>query len=259
MADNTQAEDFHATPFAILPEWLLDDDSVSSDAIRLYAILARHANKNRVAWPGQTALAERLKCTDRHIRKLLSQLKDAGALQTVKRRYNGTTIHRIVFDPPERLFLPDDERPERAFLTDRNSGSSLSGTVVPPNESHELEPLNESHRDATLEVFEQWQISTGKRRTVLDAKRRRYITQALRTHGLEDVLAAVRGWEKSPFHRGENDQGTVYNDLGLLLRDGEHIEMFRDYEWGMKEKTRGKPGRVAENFRRLRAVSEGME
>jgi hypothetical protein len=31
-----------------------------------------------------------------------------------------------------------------------------------------------------------------------------------------------------PFNRGENDRRTVYNDLGLLLRDAEHIEKFRD-------------------------------
>jgi hypothetical protein len=78
-------------------------------------------------------------------------------------------------------------------------------------------------------VFEAWKASTGKHRAQLDDKRRRKIKAALRAYPLTDVLDAVRGWEHSPHHRGENEQGTVYNDLSLLLRDGEYIERFRDF------------------------------
>jgi hypothetical protein len=80
-------------------------------------------------------------------------------------------------------------------------------------------------------VFAEWLSVAGKTgRTVLDAKRRRLIDKALIAYPVDDVLDAVRGWRHSPHHRGENDTGTVYNDLGLLLRDGEHIERFRDFE-----------------------------
>ena len=79
------------------------------------------------------------------------------------------------------------------------------------------------------QVFDAWVEATGKTsRTVLDEKRRRRIRNALKTYPLADVLAAVGGWQHSPHHRGENDSGTVYNDLDLLLRDGAHIERFRD-------------------------------
>jgi hypothetical protein len=74
---------------------------------------------------------------------------------------------------------------------------------------------------------------TGKPSTAkLDAKRRRLITLALAAYPLIDVLDAVRGWLASPHHRGENDRRTVYNDLGLLLRDADHIERFRDLARG---------------------------
>jgi hypothetical protein len=32
----------------------------------------------------------------------------------------------------------------------------------------------------------------------------------------------------SPFHQGENDQGMVYDDITLILRDGEKLEWFAD-------------------------------
>lgn len=80
-------------------------------------------------------------------------------------------------------------------------------------------------------VFEAWRQAAGRSdRTVLDPKRRRLITNALAAYPVEDVVDAVRGWRHSPHHAGQNDTGTVYNDLGLLLRDSEHIERFRDLE-----------------------------
>lgn len=80
-------------------------------------------------------------------------------------------------------------------------------------------------------VFEAWRVAAGRgNRTVLDPKRRKLITGALAAYPLEDVVDAVRGWRHSPHHVGQNDAGTVYNDLGLLLRDAEHVERFRDLE-----------------------------
>lgn len=85
-------------------------------------------------------------------------------------------------------------------------------------------------------VFDAWRQAAGRGdRTVLDPKRRRLISSALATYPLDDVLDAVRGWRKSPHHAGQNDSGTVYNDLGLLLRDAEHIEKFRDMERGSQQ------------------------
>ena len=82
-------------------------------------------------------------------------------------------------------------------------------------------------------VFDAWIESTGRTdRTRLDAKRRRAITQALKAYPVADVIDAVRGWRHSPHHAGQNDTRTVYNDLGLLLRDAAHIEKFRDLERG---------------------------
>jgi len=81
------------------------------------------------------------------------------------------------------------------------------------------------------QVFRAWIQSTERTgRTELDDKRRRLIQNALKTYPLEDVLDAVDGWRFDAHHRGENDRGRPYNDLGLVLRDPEHIERFRDFK-----------------------------
>lgn len=96
-------------------------------------------------------------------------------------------------------------------------------------------------KEAIQRVFDAWIEATGKTgRTLLDDKRRRLIRRALDRYPVEDVLDAVRGWRRSPHHRGENDSSTTYNDLGLLLRDGEHIERFRDLERSAPGPTNGR-------------------
>ena len=79
------------------------------------------------------------------------------------------------------------------------------------------------------QVFDVWMEATGKTSTTkLDSRRRRKIEQALALYPIQDVLDAAVGWKNSPFHRGENEAGRIYNELDLLLRDGAHIEQFRD-------------------------------
>lgn len=229
------------TRFAIVPEWIIDEPG---DVVKLYAILDRHANKDRLVWPGQAELAERMGCSDRQVRRHLTRLRTIGALETVKRRYNGTTLYVLRKDKPG---LSGPDRLDTGVLTDRTVVSGLSGLERPPNESH-LTRAKEP--DAVDTVFRAWLESTKRTaRTVKDSRRSRLITAALKTHPLADVLDAVRGWENSPYHRGENPSATVYNDLGLLLRDAEHIERFRDLARGPTRapaKTNGQP--VATHF-----------
>lgn len=124
---------------------------------------------------------------------------------------------------------PSDSPPRKG-----REGTGLDGTsttvVSPASQSLDLVPPPSSPSATVQRVFDAWIDSTGRTdRTVLDTKRRRLIQAALERYPVDDVLDAVRGWQHSPHHRGENDSGTVYNDLGLLLRDPAHIERFRDY------------------------------
>lgn len=77
-------------------------------------------------------------------------------------------------------------------------------------------------------VFIEWGKAAGKRPgdTVLDPKRRRVIANALKLAPLDMVLAAARGWVHSPHNRGENDRGRPFNELSVVLRDREQIELF---------------------------------
>lgn len=83
---------------------------------------------------------------------------------------------------------------------------------------------------AEQRIFDAWRDSTNHPRARLDDKRRKLIRSRLREYPEQDLIDAVRGWRHSPHHRGENERQTVYNDLGLLLRDAANVEKFRDLE-----------------------------
>lgn len=69
----------YTEPFAMVPEWLLDT-RVSDRAIRLFAVLNRHANEKGRAFPGRRTLAEKLRCSLDSVDRATQELLDAAAL-----------------------------------------------------------------------------------------------------------------------------------------------------------------------------------
>lgn len=189
------------------------------------------------ARPGIAAMVEGSLYGKSHVCRVVSRLIADGWV-AVEEQGNGrglATVYRVVMEtsPPgggsARNLPIHDEKPPHLNPETSPSGDSipLFPTVIPNGK----DPTGD---DGPVErVFSAWLSSTKKTaRTVLDSKRRSLITAALKTHPLDDVLDAVRGWENSPHHRGDNAERKVWNDLGLLLRDASRIEQFRDLARG---------------------------
>lgn len=80
-------------PFSIVPEWLLDDATVSDGAVRQYAVLARHADKgDGVAFPARSTLARRLGCSVDTVDRRTKELLAAGAI-TVEHKFTERGDH----------------------------------------------------------------------------------------------------------------------------------------------------------------------
>lgn len=177
--------------------------------------------------------------TTKQVRRVRAVLVTKGLIEHRRFKLNGapTSAWRPIFDAirrPPTIHLDSDSPKTR---------TSLQGAV--PTDPGGAVPIPSLIRDLPIEetnvglVFDAWKASTKKTAaTKLDKDRTRRITAALKDYPLEDLLDAVRGWEHSAHHRGDNATGTVYNDLGLLLRDAAHIEKFRDLARGPRESTR---------------------
>lgn len=151
--------------------------------------------------------------------------------------------------------IPEDSRtaPEDSGALRPDLGSGPRKGIRDLGEVNTVVEQARPDDDPITVVFDAWRTSTGKHRARLDDKRLRKIKAALRSYALADVLDAVRGWEHSPHHRGENDQGTVYNELDLLLRDAAHIEQFRDL-W-----RHGPPAQIGRQTNKALRIAEEMQ
>jgi uncharacterized protein YdaU (DUF1376 family) len=78
-----------------------------------------------------------------------------------------------------------------------------------------------------LAVFDHWRTRMNHPNAKLDDKRKKLIVQALKLgYTPADLIAAIDGCAKSPFHMGQNDRSTVYDGLDLILRDASKIDHF---------------------------------
>lgn len=76
------------------------------------------------------------------------------------------------------------------------------------------------------EIFAFWQKVMDSPKSVMDAKRKSLIVNALKSYSPSDICKAIRGCSKTPHNMGKNDRNTKYNGLNLILRDAEHIDYF---------------------------------
>jgi hypothetical protein len=79
-------------------------------------------------------------------------------------------------------------------------------------------------QDDVQRVFAHWRTTWQHPRAVLDEKRRKLIRLRLRDYSADDLCRAISGYRNSPHHSGQNDRATVYDDIGLLLRDAAHVD-----------------------------------
>jgi len=77
------------------------------------------------------------------------------------------------------------------------------------------------------ELFEFWKETFNKRSTtVFDEARQKKIAVALRNYGMEKCKKAIKGCALSSWHTGNNPQNKKYNDLSLIFRNSDKVEMF---------------------------------
>lgn len=86
--------------------------------------------------------------------------------------------------------------------------------------------VGQNQPDQVETVFFFWKDQMQSPKSALDAKRRGLIAKALAIYSIEDVLKAVSGCAKSPWHMGANDRKTKFNGLDLILRNAEKIDAF---------------------------------
>ncbi len=79
---------------------------------------------------------------------------------------------------------------------------------------------------SVLSVFEYWQKVMNHPRAVLDKKRKRLLEEALKSYSADDLKKAIDGCASDKWYMGENERGTIFDALHIILKDSDKIEGF---------------------------------
>jgi len=142
--------------------------------------------------------------------------------------------------------------------TDTDTDTDTEGNNSRPA-SHPDQPAKASgHGEAVQEVFSYWCQVMGKNSlTKLTKDRKAKIEARLKEgYNVDHIKQAIDGCASSPHHMGQNDAGTVYDDLTLICRTGSKLEWFAKSVGSKQPVTKGGPETMDQFMERNRAQAE---
>ena len=193
-------------------------------------MLAYHADDHGKCWPGIALLGEECGISRSSVTRHIKSLEEGGFLSKESRHdakgYRRSNAYQLHITQDVKFLQRNSQCREVESLSATTQPSKVSdcdGYII----EQSLEPSKELPRDRS--VFMYWQAVMDHSGAKLDQKRKRIISRALKDYSVEDLRLAIDGCKASPWHRGGNPDGRVYDSLGLIFRDAEHIEQFIGY------------------------------
>lgn len=126
-------------------------------------------------------------------------------------------------------------RPTGSPATDPQTGAAAP--AVPVQESTDPKV----QRDDIQEIWQHYRTHHPGTAKILRSDRKEYtlIRARLQDYDVASLKAAIDGYHKSPFHTGQNDRGTKYLALTLIMRSISHVQTGLEM---LQSKSNGGPG-----------------
>jgi len=109
------------------------------------------------------------------------------------------------------------------------SSSPLPPSEIPPPEETALsgKPDAASIGEQAREVFDHWAGVMAHPQAIFGPKRERAVVARIKQgFSVARLKLAIEGCKKSTYHQGGNKENAIHDDLELICRDVEHVEMF---------------------------------
>lgn len=213
--------------------------------------LADNANDEGACWPSIETLCKKTCLSERTVHYAIKRLETGGYLST-RKRFGSSNVYcvtptRGAPDAPVHQMHPAPDAPRGARHAPEGAPDAplgvhhmhLGGATRAPITIMEssVEPSREPSRepsgnplsrakppDDVLRIFDHWRSTWNHPSSALDPKRTATIKRALKGYSVDVLCESISGYLASPHHIGQNDRNTVYDDLGLFLRDSAHID-----------------------------------
>lgn len=139
------------------------------------------------------------------------------------------------FPQPDAVQMPaDDEKTDEGALDDRrltadclpDDGESSLEEETKPNPNPKEKKNNPPSEDVSR-IFNHWQSTLNHPTAKLTTERKKKVEARLKEgYSADQIIQAIDGCAASPFHRGQNETGQVFDDLELICRNGSKLEGF---------------------------------
>jgi hypothetical protein len=110
-----------------------------------------------------------------------------------------------------------------------NKGNNINKVNNRDNKDMSASQAKANENDSRVtEIFRHWQKVMGKdSRAKLTQKRKSKISARLKDgFTVQEICRAISGCANSAYHMGQNDSGTIYDDLELICRDDGKLRQF---------------------------------
>ncbi len=146
-----------------------------------------------------------------------------GENETLSRGFKGSKETDNIPGRPQDMDKDKDK--DKGKDTDKGSGkgSSRSGEQLDDVPGPELSKTELT--PAVDRVIERYRHHHPRARPG-DRERRKILDRLNDGFSVGDLRLAIDGCHKSPYHCGENDSGTLYQALELIVRDGDKVTKF---------------------------------
>lgn len=221
--------------------WVFEHSPVAhrGDLLALL-VLADHARDDGTgAYPSVATIAKKARLTPRGAQLALRRLERDGAIKACGFGPHGTIEYRVLTEAADAhtpaVTSGDEVASGAKSVTQGGEVTAPGGANSPSPEPPKNHPS--TTRDNVRAVFDEWVRATERdsTRTKLTPKRKRVIEHALKSHGLNDCLKAVRNIGRDAWARGDNDRATRFDELEHALgtnasNDSTRIERWRDHQ-----------------------------
>jgi hypothetical protein len=158
--------------------------------------------------------------------RFIEPLRNTSETLVERKGNSGGTLIRFVSGSSG--VLTEHKRNTSGTLAEhkRNTTCNTNTKTNPNKDNSTVENQKIFHPDVEG-IFTFWKETLDHPKAKLDGKRKKNIKAVLELgYSSDDIKKAVIGCSISPYHQGQNDRKTKYDDIELICRDAKHLDSF---------------------------------
>lgn len=236
--------------------WAVDVELPTNQKMVLLMLANRTNHDTGQCNPSHKRLAQDCGMSISTLKRCIKQLVDAGLVEVLTKKMGDVNLpnqYKLKMQGvgSQRTY-PSSHRTEgvgsqwptnhevnnqEENLSNRRSAQAPSSDSVKAGDDHKA-------------VFEHWQSVHGKTNAKLIKDRLSKINARLKEgYTVDQLKRAIDGCKLSPFHMGDNDNRTLYNDLKTILRDGAQVEKFISMAENPPKPPKAKAGYMQQDYK----------